>query len=341
MRATSFRLLTLLGFGITTAAEARAESSPSCVLQDVTAPAANTEFFASASGGSATAKFTGASLALRMSELPADFASGARARVETGDGKTPSIRVKGWASPNAFRYFAREHVPLAGVHGRLTKGLEIVPLAVREGALEFEHTILGTRGADGGPMKLRGSLPCSAVALAPPGVDAAEPPKGARWYHMRVATLRLFDKPQGNQVLEMRMDANAARIFWSSEPPRAGWLHVISPGDVTLDGWVKQVELETQPFAEVIDMQLLAPRPLASPNLALAEPPKTMTATVELPILSKAETGAAPLGVVEVGATFYGMDVSTEWTSVVPTSLALMPVDGAGFWVKSASLPKP
>jgi hypothetical protein len=115
----------------------------------------------------------------------------------------------------------------------------------------------------------------------------------------------------------------------------------MAPGDITLDGWVRTSELEPLFHGEVFDMSALEPAPFASPTLALAEPPKTLTATAELPLSAKADATAASLGAVPVGATFYAMEVSTSWTSVVPTDLAIMPVDGAGFWVKTASLPKP
>ncbi|MBM4359301.1 MAG: hypothetical protein FJ096_14460 [Deltaproteobacteria bacterium] len=334
------RLLTL-SVVLSTAAELHAEEPLPCAIQDTTAPAKEAEFFGAASGGSAVAKFTGVTLGLKLSEFPAELGAPARVRVETGDSKTPSIRVKGWANPGSFRYFARESVSLVGTQVRLTKGLEIVPLGMQNGNLTFEHPVLGTRGEDGNPVKLRGSIPCSKVALAPPGVDAADAPRGVRWYHMRASSLRVFDKPQGTQVVELRMDGHNGKVFFSADLPRSGWLYVTSPGDVTITGWIRSGDVELQPYAEVVNMQLLEPPPLRSPSLALAEPPKTLTATVELPILSKAEAGAPPLGVVEVGATIHGMDVSTEWTSVIPTSLAIMPVDGAGFWVKTASLPKP
>ena len=73
----------------------------------------------------------------------------------------------------------------------------------------------------------------------------------------------------------------------------------------------------------------------------VSEPPKVLTSTTALPILAKADAAGLALGSVDVGATFFAMDVSTAWTSVVPTDLAIMPTDGSGFWVKTSTLPKP
>ncbi|MBM4374149.1 MAG: hypothetical protein FJ095_03620 [Deltaproteobacteria bacterium] len=336
MRATSIRT-GLAVASLLAASEAFAEGAAPCVIEGVTSPAPNTELFLEAAGGAPHAKFTG--VLLRVKLVEPTFAPGSRLKVETGDGTKPYLRVNGHATPSAFRFFAKEAVSLVGGQVWLTKGVEIQPKAAASGEVEFEHAVLGTRAADGAPTKLRGKLPCAAVGLAPIALEATEPPKGARWYHMKTGGLKLFDRAQGAQVLELKMDDDARKVFWSTEV-RAGWVHVVSPGDVTLDGWVRMNELEPQIHGELIDMNALAPKPLASPTLALAEPPKVLTAVIALPIASKPAAGAAPLGLVEPGATFHAMDVSTEWTSVVPTDLALMPLDGNGFWVKTSTLPR-
>jgi hypothetical protein len=336
MGATSIRTGIAVA-SLLVAADAFAEGAAPCTIEGTTSPAANSELFVEPSGGAPHAKFTGVSLGVRLVEPT--FAAGTRVKVETGDGKKPYLRVTGHASPSAFRFFAKEAVSLVGGQVWLTKGMEIQPKSVVAGEVEFEHALLGTRGADGGPTRLRGKLPCASVALAPFALEAVEPPKGARWYHMKTGGLKLFDRAQGTQVLELKMDEDARKVFWSNEV-RAGWVHVVSPGDVTLDGWVRMNELEPQIHGEVVDMNALAPKPLASPTLALAEPPKVLTAIIGLPLSAKPAAGAASLGVMEAGATFHAMDVSTEWTSVVPTDLALMPLDGMGFWVKTSALPR-
>lgn len=322
-------------------AELRAEDAAPCKLRNVTSPAAKSELFLSSEGGSAIAKFTGGSLAVELSEFPAELAEGARIKVATADGQAPAVRLEGWVAAKAFRYFANEAVSLVGPQVRLTKGMELFPLKSASGGLEFEHAMLGSRDAEGAPLKLRGTIPCSAVVLAPPGIEAAEPPSNATWYHSRSTLLQLFDRPHGIKVVDLRLDSNAGKVFWSAESPRSGWLHVVAPGDVTLDGWVRAAEMEKQPYAELIDLAQLGPRQLSAPSLALAEPPKTLTATADLPLFAKAEDGAASLGMIETGATFFEMEASRGWSSIVPTNLAVMPVDGAGFWVKTASLPKP
>ena len=314
------------------------ESVGTCTVRGTTSPKANAELYATSNGGAPIAKFTGVPLSLSVSAFPASPQG--RARIETGSDSQPSLRLAGFTPTGTLRYFAKQAVPLVPGHVWLTKGLELRPLNASGDSLEFEHAVLGTRGQDGAPHTLRGKISCASVSLTPPTVEPAEAPKGVRWFHMKTDSVSLFDGPGGRPVLELRMDSEARKVFWSTDA-RNGWVHVLAPGDVTIDAWARASELEGLIHGEVFDMSSLEPAPLASPSLALAEPPKTLTATVELPILSKPEAAAPPLGVVSVGATFFAMDVSTVWTSVVPTDLAIMPIDGAGFWVKTSTLPKP
>lgn len=336
MRATCIRVLVAAALQFF-ALDASADPTSACTIEGTTSPTPGSELFQGSTGGAPLAKFTGVPLALALSEFA--FAPASRLRVETGGGGKPYVRVTGFVTPAAFRFFAKEPVSLVGGQVWLTKGMEIFPRGVQGAEIEFEHAVLGTRSGEGAPTKLKGKVPCGAVVLAPIALESVEPPKGARWYHMKTGSLKLHDRPQGSPVLELKMDDDARKVFWSTEA-RAGWVHVVAPGDVTLDGWVRGNELEAQVHGEVIEMSSLAPKPLASPTLALAEPPKVLTAVIALPITAKPAAGAALLGAVEPGATFHAMDVSTEWTSVVPTDLAVMPVDGAGFWVKTSALPK-
>jgi len=318
-------------------ADAAAQTVNRCAIIDTTVPTAGTEIFAKASGGSAVAKLTGASLGLRLSEFP----SGAgRVKTQSGDGKKGYVRIEGYADKNAFRYFAKQSVALVPDHVWLTKGLELHITAVNDDHLAIEHSVLGTRGGDGAPQKLAGSISCSVVGLTPPGLDAADAPSGARMFHMKNNDVSLYDHPSGDVVFTLRMDGEARKVFWSTES-RGGFVHVSAPGDVTIDAWVRASDLEQLTHGEVFDMSSLEPRPNAPKSLALSQPPTMLTATSELRIAVKADAKAESLGVVEAGAKFYTMEVSTEWTNVIPTDLAIMPIDGGGFWVKTASLPKP
>ncbi len=319
------------------AGEAAAQTANRCAITDTTAPAAGSELFPQASGGSAVAKLTGAMIGLRLTQFSS---AGGRVHVATGDGKTPYVRVEGFADTRAFRFFARRSIPLVASHVWLTKGLELTVTAVKDDELEIQHSVLGTRGSDGSPQKLTGRIACSNVGLAPPGLDPADAPAGARMFHMKNNDVTLYNDAGGDVVFTLHMDGEARKVFWSTES-RAGFVHVSSPGDITIDAWVRPTDLETLTHGEVFDMSSLEPTPLAPKKLALSEPPTMLTAGGELPILAKAAAGAAQIGVVESGARFYTMEVSTEWTSVIPSDLAIMPIDGGGLWVKTSTLPKP
>jgi hypothetical protein len=319
-------------------ATASAAAQSRCTIADTTVPAAGTELFTAATGGTAIAKFMGSNLGVRLSDLPADLANG-RVRVKTGDGRTPYLRVEGFAAAKAFRLFARQSIALIPRHVWLTKGLELDVSAVKDDQLEITHKILGTRGDDGSPQKLTGRIACSVVGLHPPGMDAVDSPQGARLFHMRNDEISLYDSAQGSILITLKL-GEARKVFWSTEAS-GGYVHVNAPGDITIDAWVRASDLEPLVHGEVFDMSSLEPRPLKSKTLALQSAPTMLTAASELSMSAKAEASAPGIGVVETGARFYTMEVSTQWTSVIPSDLAIMPVDGGGFWVKTSTLPKP
>ncbi len=325
-------------FLIPALAPALAAAQNRCTIADSTVPAAGTEIFTAASGGTAFAKFMGASLGVRLSDLPADLANG-RLRVKTGDGRSAYLRLEGFASAHAFRLFSRQSVALIPGHVWLTKGLELEVSAVKDDHLEITHKILGSRGDDGAPQRLTGSISCSAIGLHPPGLDPVDSPSGARLFHMKNDEISLYDGAQGSLVYTLKL-GEARKVFWSTEAS-GGYVHVNAPGDITIDAWVRAGDLEPLVHGEVFDMSSLEPRPLKSKTLALQQAPTMLTATSDLSMSAKADASAASIGTVETGARFYTMEVSTQWTSVIPSDLAVMPVDGGGFWVKTSTLPKP
>ena len=43
---------------------------------------------------------------------------------------------------------------------------------------------------------------------------------------------------------------------------------------------------------------------------------------------------------IEVGASFYPMEISHGWTNIMPEGLGILPPEGGGFWVRTSGLPK-
>ena len=92
--------------------------------------------------------------------------------------------------------------------------------------------------------------------------------------------------------------------------------------------------------AELYDLASITPRPLKERKLKIQDPPDVLVVDSEMPIHSKPENMPTPIGFIEKGARIYPMEVSGAWTNIMPESLAVLPPDSGGFWVRTAGLKK-
>ena len=196
------------------------------------------------------------------------------------------------------------------------------------------HKLLGSAG-----QQVTATVPCDAVTLTFPKIPDEEAPERSKTYQSKTNEIDLYDQPRGEVVFTLRMDDEARKVFWSTEA-RAGFVHVVSRSDVTIDAWVRWQDVTALRHAELFDPSYVAPKPWPIKTLAIQDPPAIRTATRELPIHHKPENSLTAIGMVEPGAQFYAMEQSGDWTNVLPSNLGLLPA-GGGFWVRTASLPQP
>jgi hypothetical protein len=311
---------------------ARADTSinTQCVVRGTSPAKANTELYDDQTKGAVIALLPGAKLPLRVTGFATKPAS-ARVNVSTGKAKG-SVRVDGWASFDAFRFFSKSDLPTAGGHLWITQGQELELTEVKGGRVTVQKKIVGTHD-----QVLRATVSCDELTLEI-RTPLPDEPERSRTYQMKSDTLDLFDHAGGDSVFTLRMDAQARKVFWGTQVS-GSFVHVTAKSDVTIDAWARGRDLiALGPHAEVNDPGYVAPRPWPPKTLALENPPKPLTAIKEIPIYAKPANGT-PIGAVQVGAAFYPMATSGDWTSVLPTDLAVLPPDSGGFWVRTTSLP--
>ena len=108
-------------------------------------------------------------------------------------------------------------------------------------------------------------------------------------------------------------------------------------GEVVVDAWAKNSDLEALARGETTD-QLASPPFVRSPaRLALQSAPRIVKAPRQIPLRAAAKDGE-PIGVIEASAETYVIDVVAGWVSVLPQALDVMPVENGQFWVKKEEL---
>jgi hypothetical protein len=330
--------LSWLGYGSAATAEPAKPSAsptpaPGCVLSAKMPVRAKTALRSEPKGGTVVAEFTGGEIAFSLSHFSTSDKKARRVRVRTSAG-SPEVRLEGWSDLDAFPLYAARDLAAVGNQLWISKSIQLTLVGSSGKELEVAYKILGSD-----QQWLRKKVPCDAVTLQPPSVEASEIPKRARTYQMKKGAIELYDAPNGDVVYTLRMDGEARKPFWSSES-RGGFVHVITRGDVTIDAWARWRDLEPLRRGEVFDQSVPRPSPRRAKKLAMQDPPASVKAPADLPIHAQAKNAAEPIGWVEAGASFYPMERAHGWTNIVPTTLGVLPPDGAGFWVRSSGFEK-
>jgi hypothetical protein len=305
-----------------------------CVVRGETVVPPDVALYDLGSGGSAIAKLTGAKTPLELSSFPEKLATG---RVKVATTKASGyVRIEGFAALSSFRFFASRDLPVDGTGGVwITKGQQVTLAGANGSGFTVKKEVFGSDGQE-----VTAAIGCDGVALELQSVDATEVPARARHYQMKNATLDLFDEPGGTATFTLSMTNETRKYFWSTES-KSGFTRVMSRGDLTIDAWARTRDLKPLAHAEISGLDDVTPLPLKEHTLALENAPKVLVADAELPIHGKPQNAVKGIGVVEVGARFYAMRKSGDWTAILPESLAVMPPDDGGFWVRTSGLPKP
>lgn len=306
--------------------------SLTCTIAGETILPADTAIYDAGSGGNVVAKLTGASIPFTLSSFPAKLETG-RVKIGTSKGGK-NVRIDGFADLKGFRFFAAQDLPVTGASGVwITKGQQLRLVSANGKGFVVEKSVVGSKG-----QKVQASVGCGAVSVEIQAIEDIDVPKRARTFQMKNDSIELFDKARGDLVFKLEMQEEARKVFWSTET-RQGYVRVMSRADITIDAWARIKDVSYLRHAELFDMSSVSPKPLAARQLAIQDPPKPLTATSELPIHRKPENALHGIGTVEVGAKFYAMEKSGDWTNIMPETLAVLPPDGAGFWVRTAGLP--
>jgi hypothetical protein len=323
------------------APEARADNAPAAQAA-VTAPGCKVkgaqpvrkgaQLFDAASGGRAIATFTGGLVAMTLSEIPADPTQG-RARLSTTDG-SPALRLDGYLASSEVQVFTTRDLPVMGSHVWIASAQRVKLTSATADTLRVELNIAGSES-----QIVRASAPCDAFSLqrgtpAPMGIDGH-----ARGYMMKKSTIDLYDKPNGDIVFTLKMMEGSAQLFWSTES-RAGFVHVMSRGDIIVDAWARWRDLEALKKGEMRDQYIPPSTAFAGAKLALEKPPPVVKATKEIPIRARRDAKESPIGALEVGAEVYLMETIAGWTNILPVSLGMTPPDDGGFWIPASEAPR-
>lgn len=289
------------------------------------------QIFDAPSGGRVIGSFSGTFVALRLSDFPADPTAG-RARISTSVG-SGSVRLDGWVAPATIPVYTARDLPVMGGHVWISTAQKIRLVQAAAGSLTGEITILGTSG-----QTARASASCDAFTLQRGTPSAMEVPGNGRGYLMKTASLDLFDDANGSAVFALKMSEGSGQLFWSTES-RAGFVHLRSRSDLTIDAWARLRDLEPLKKGEMMDQFVPPTTAINGAQLALDPPPRVVKATREIPIRIKRDAKDAPVGAIEIGAEVYVLETITGWSNILPKSLALTPPDDGGFWIPSSEVP--
>jgi hypothetical protein len=281
--------------------------------------------------GKPIARFSGAEASVSVSAIT--LASSARAFVETGTGRG-NLRVRGFVEARKLPAFTLQTVPVFA--GNVVIGAQrpvSIVGAAADGKLKVEKVL-----ATPVQQTFTAWTTCPALTLTP-GVPPAWSPAGdARGYVARRGSIELFDAPQGNSVGQLyKAPAVPGLLFFSSEQAN-GWVHVEMHGEIIATAWAKASDLSPLPRGETMD-QLAPPNTTRTPaRLVVPGAPKVARALKEVMVRGAASDTELPIGVLELDAEVYVVDVMAGWASVMPRALDVVPPEGGSFWVKKSDL---
>ncbi|WP_437962663.1 hypothetical protein WME76_46380 (plasmid) [Sorangium sp. So ce119] len=315
-----------------TGATAQAVSGPTCKLKGTAPVNKGTRLYDAPSGGRTIANFTGALAPMTLSAIPADPASG-RARLSTSDG-SPTLRLDGYIAPTDVAVFTTRDIPVISGHIWISSAQKVKLVAATGDSLRAELSISGSEG-----QTARASAPCDAFALQRGAPMKMEVPGSARGYLMKTSTIELFDRPNGDVIFTLKMLEGTAQLFWSTEA-KAGFVHLMSRGDLTVDAWGRLKDLEPLKKGELMDQYIPPTTAVAGAQLALDKAPPIVKATRAIPVRARRDEKERPVGEIEAGAEIYLLETVAGWTNVLPKALGMTPPDEGGFWIPAAETPK-
>jgi hypothetical protein len=314
----------LVGGSLLASSEARAD----CTVRGTATVPKSVQIFAASKGTDVIATFTGQPVPASLA-----FAGAPRAALSTGGGFT----IEGYVEPNAVPVFTTRNVTVAEGHVWIGQGRPVSVVSATDASVQVEYKV---------PMPVdqtvRGSTICEGLALAPPSTHSAPPPEGARAWVTKRVPLMLRGKPGGDGVFRFGSESSkGALLFWGTEQ-RGGAVKIALASDLVVDAWADARDLEAMPKGEMLDAVATAGTTVVKPpKVTLGGSAKIVKAPVGMPLRGKGDDSAPVIGSVQAGTEVAVLETILGWSNVVPTSFALMPPTGGGFWVKADVLIPP
>lgn len=320
----------LLGGLVTTTSAKPPDPAPSCG-QRGRVPFDKDTTLSDASGRKLL-RFSGGESAVTLLGPPAEGSD--LAHIETGTGRG-SFRVQGFVKASELRLYAAQQLPVVSGHVWLAAGTRVVAAGTSGGKVRVEKRLSA-------PFEqvLAASVDCSALGFtqatppAPPMTDAT------RVFLMKEAQLELFDSvpPTTAPLLTLVRAPTVDHARFFSREQRGGFVHVQYQGEIVVDAWAKAGDLQALPRGETSDVPAGSYLLSSAPELQLAQLPRVVKTTRELPLRLAPKDSEPAIGVIETDTEAYVMDVVAGWTKVLPKSLHVLPYGDQSFWVKSSDL---
>ena len=156
---------------------------------------------------------------------------------------------------------------------------------------------------------------------------------------MKSTALDLYDDANGSVVFTLNMMEGTGQLFWSTES-KAGFVHILTRGDIVVDAWAKWSALSPLKKGEMMDQAVGSQTVITGASLSLDKPPPLLKATKDIPIRARRDEKEKTIGVIETGAEFYVTETVTGWSNILPKHLGMTPPSDGGFWVLSSDVPK-
>lgn len=278
------------------------------------------------------ARFSGGESAVHLLAPPADGSD--LAHIETGTGRG-SFRIAGYVKAAELRLYAAQQLPVAAGHVWLAGGTRVVAAGSSAGKVRVEKQLSSPF-----EQRVTALVDCSALSFTSNSSPPRTRPDAARVFLFKEAQLDLFASvpPTSSPLLTLTraQSASSARFFGSEQ--RGGFVHVQYQGEIIVDAWAKASDLQPLPRGETSDIPPESYLLTSAPQLQLAEQPRVVKTTRELPLRLAARDNEPPIGVIEPDTDVFVMDVIASWTKVLPKSLHVLPDGDQSFWVKSIDL---
>jgi hypothetical protein len=282
--------------------------------------------------GRKIARFSGGESAVTLLAPPVDGTD--LARIETGTGHG-SFRLAGFVKATELPIFTSIAVPVVSAHVWLGVGTRVTAAGSSGGRVRIEKQMST-------PFNQRFSAlaDCSALTFTPAATPGFSMPGSARVYLMKAQLLDLFESvpPVGAPIFTLQRSPAVDNVRFFSTEQRGGFIHIQYQGDIRVDAWARASDLSALPRGETSDLPPGSYTLTSPPQLQLAQTPRTVKTSRELPLRVAAKDAEPPVGVIEADTEVYVMDTVAGWASVLPKSLHILPAGELSFWVKSADL---